>query len=231
MLSALSYPENVSHIITTLSQLFGRPDFILNELIQEVRQMYCIKIDKFDEIIHFSILVANMCSTMKAAKMSDHLWNPLLLQELVCKLPTQMKREWAQYRNSQPSVNIETFSYWISQRSQEYSCLLTEPPSFNEPKVKKNIVNLHEFGGCIVCQGSCSTVANCPAFEKMTYKDKWSLVKSRQLCRMCLKPHKGKCSPVKVCGLNDCPYKHHSKLHKTNSEHEEQMEQIPAVVN
>lgn len=30
---ALSYPENVSHIINTLRQLFGRPEFILNELM------------------------------------------------------------------------------------------------------------------------------------------------------------------------------------------------------
>lgn len=38
VLSALSYPENVSHIIKTLANLFGRPEFILNELIQEARQ-------------------------------------------------------------------------------------------------------------------------------------------------------------------------------------------------
>lgn len=229
VLSALSYPENVGHIITVLSQLFGRPEFILNELIQDVRQLTSVKLEKFDDVIHFSILVSNICITMKSAKMSDHLWNPLLLQELVCKLPTQMKREWAQYRNPLPSVNLETFNFWISQRSQEYSCLLTEPPSFNEPKVKKNIVNLHEVRGCIICDGTCSNVGSCAKFEKMSYKDKWVLTKSLHLCRMCLKPHKGKCTVEKACGLNDCPYKHHPRLHKPNSE--EQSVQIPAIVN
>lgn len=51
---ALAQPNNVSYIMETLEQLFGKPEFIINELIKEVREFSQLKIDKFGEIVEFS---------------------------------------------------------------------------------------------------------------------------------------------------------------------------------
>lgn len=75
---ALAQPSNVSYIMETLEQLFGKPEFIINELIKEVRDFNQLKIDKFGEIVEFSLIVTNMTTSMKAAAMSNHLWNPNL---------------------------------------------------------------------------------------------------------------------------------------------------------
>lgn len=149
------------------------------------------------------------------------MWNPLLLQELVNKLPTQMKREWAQYFHGLSQASIKTFNFWLSERTLECSSLLTEPPLFGDPKKKKNIVNLHNIENCVVCSGSCANIGQCHKFDRMTYKEKWLNVKNLQLCRICLKRHGGKCLASKICGVNSCPYMHHSKLHKPNDDNSE----------
>lgn len=215
---ALSLPENVAYIMETLEQLFGKPEFIINELIKEVQEFSQLKIDKYGEIIEFSLLVRNMTTTMKGAEMSNHLWNPNLLQELVMKLPIQLQREWAKFQLTMPSFNIESFSQWMQLKAQECVCLLTEPPSFGESRVKKGSVHLHKEQSykqeCVSCEGDCKEVSLCETFKKMSYNEKFSVVNDNNLCKKCLKKHRSPCIRKTACGIESCAYKHHPLLHK-----------------
>lgn len=173
--------------------------------------------------MEFALLVRNMATTMKGAGMSDHLWNPNLLQELIMKLPTQLQREWAQFRMAIPNFNLESFSYWMQVKAQECACLLTEPPSFGESRIRKAVVHLHKEGythDCAACDGDCKEVSSCASFKKMSYKEKFNVVNSNNLCRKCLKRHRSPCLRKDTCGIDSCPYKHHPLLHKYADVHE-----------
>lgn len=215
---ALSHPSNVSYIMKTLEQLFGKPEFIINELIKDIREFPPLKLEKFGETVEFSLLVRNMCMTMQGAGMSNHLWNPNLLQDLVTKLPIQLQREWAQYNISFPVSNIESFSFWIQSKANECALLLTEPPNFGEGKQKKASVlfqdNNQTHSECFCCKGDCKDVTMCEKFNNLTYKEKYDVVNTNLLCKKCLKKHRNPCLRRELCGVNGCAYKHHPQLHK-----------------
>lgn len=220
---ALSQPGNVPYIMETLEQLFGKPEFIINEMIKDVQEFSQLKIDKFGEIVEFSLAVTNMTTTMKAASMSNHLWNPNLLQDIVKKLPVQLQREWAQFMLSNRVVNLESFSFWMQSKAREYACLLTEPPNFGENRAKKGVVNFHDeekktTTTCFSCEGDCKDVSSCDSFQKMSYKEKFAVVNNHNLCKRCLKRHKYPCLRKESCGINECAYKHNPLLHKYEAE-------------
>ena len=90
-LDAVSYhlllPQNVAEVIRTLKMMFGRPEIIISSLLDKIRSETTLKSDKLDGLISYAISVRNLCSTLDASGLEAHKNNPLLLQELVDKLP------------------------------------------------------------------------------------------------------------------------------------------------
>ncbi|KAJ6639521.1 hypothetical protein Bhyg_12267 [Pseudolycoriella hygida] len=66
---------------------------------------------------------------------------------------------------------------------------------------------------CAICQKSCVSVADCAEFKSKEVSQRWKLVNSKKLCRMCLRLHFGFCRTNKHCGVNTCTRKHHPLLH------------------
>ncbi|XP_046145625.1 uncharacterized protein LOC123988912 [Osmia bicornis bicornis] len=54
---------------------------------------------------------------------------------------------------------------------------------------------------CFCCKQNHS-IYKCPTFQKMTTSQRWDVVKRKQLCRNCLRPHAGECKGprCKLCG-------------------------------
>lgn len=64
----------VSSILKDLKSLFGRPEFIINELLKDLRGEPNPSLDNLDSIIRYSFQVENICGSMRDAKLSEHLW-------------------------------------------------------------------------------------------------------------------------------------------------------------
>ena len=85
--SLLVHPDNVPEAIETLRIRFGRPEFIIESLIEKSRQIKKIRDDQVESLIEFSSTVTNLASTIENLKRPAHLSNPQLLKELEDKLP------------------------------------------------------------------------------------------------------------------------------------------------
>ncbi|XP_062557546.1 uncharacterized protein LOC134222411 [Armigeres subalbatus] len=235
----LMHPSNVQGIISTLKILYGYPEVIVQNLIAKIRFTPPPKADRLDTLIEFSLAIQNLCATIEACQLHEYAYNVALLQELVSKLPSSIKVDWAKYRRTLPRVNLSVFSAWlyelaetvcpivtlanresIAARGKKDSAFLnahaeeTENIQRYKPnqEIKRASLNL-PFKSCVVCKGSCPSVEKCIRFAELGYNSRWAVVKEFELCRKCLKKHKTSCRSQQVCGKNGCQFKHHILLH------------------
>lgn len=216
--SSLTVEENVPRIINTLQMLFGRAEFIINDLLEKLRKEQRPKSENVESIIKFALQVENIAETMKAASLSAYLWNPQLIQELVDKLPVMLKFEWATCKPD-GQCSIEHFSFWLSEKSRKFSSILNHAPVFvkngTDNQMKKGFINLHNTNNCVACHGECSELSSCDQFKSMDIAERWKTIMSHKLCRICLKSHKNKwCDVKKLCGVDACERRHNELLHR-----------------
>ncbi|XP_062707477.1 uncharacterized protein LOC134288004 [Aedes albopictus] len=235
----LMHPMNVTQIISTLKMRFGNPEIIVHNLMAKISSTPAPKAEKLDTIIEFALAVQNLCATIEACQLEEYSYNVALLRELVDKLPSAIKLDWARYRRNFAAVNLSIFSGWLYELAEDI-CPLAGPPS--DPKInrvgKNNpaFLNAHaeevddqprkllkegtltdQFkktdAACLVCKSNCPTIDKCQRFYEMGYNSRWAVVKEFGLCRKCLNTHKGPCKIQKLCGKNGCEFKHHELLH------------------
>lgn len=71
-------PSSVPGVIKTLQLLFGRPEHIINSMLDRIRQEPSPKAENLQSLIMFALSVQNLCATMEAAGLNAHLQNPIL---------------------------------------------------------------------------------------------------------------------------------------------------------
>lgn len=239
--SSLTLEDNVPRILEILEVLFGKPEYIINSLIDDMRKSKRPTIENVETILCYALEIENISCTMKLAKLSEHLWNPILLNEMLERLPSQMKIEWADYTYKKSPCSIEVFSLWLKEKSMKLSSLLTKPPNLyrtsrGNERSKSNFVNAHADAAvvdsiCHGCEGSCRNIEICPTFRGMSYKLKWDVVKKNQICRTCLRKHRGYCRKQEFCGINGCEFLHHKLMHKPDDQPQERIEEVAASLN
>ncbi|XP_053698929.1 uncharacterized protein LOC128745887 [Sabethes cyaneus] len=111
--SFLLHPSTVPQVLSTLQTLYGRPEQIVHNLVAKVRATTAPRADKLETLIHFGLAVQNLCGHMEAVGMTNHLSNPILLQELVDKLPANIKFSWALHQVGLPVVDLKAFSEYM----------------------------------------------------------------------------------------------------------------------
>lgn len=206
----------VAHIISDLKSLFGRPEFIINELLKNLRQEQSPSIDNIDSMIRYSFQIENICAAMQDAKLSEYLWDPNLLKEMETKLPMAIKLDWASYKHlAANKVNFEVFSMWLKARSTSYMSILSSPPNLLRPKSKaKGFTNVHDAkDSCVICDDGEHLVEKCAKFQTLSSNERWSEVKKNSLCRQCLKFHRKRCVKNQLCQVDGCQSRHHYMLH------------------
>ncbi|XP_055615068.1 ribosome-binding protein 1-like [Toxorhynchites rutilus septentrionalis] len=115
--SFLLHPSTVPQILSTLQQLYGRPEQIVNNMIAKVRATPAPKPDRLETLVSFGLVVQNLCGHLKVVGLQNHLANPILLQELVDKLPATVKFSWALYQEQVPVVDLNVFSAYMAKIS------------------------------------------------------------------------------------------------------------------
>ena len=233
--SKLTLPGLVPEVISTLRMLFGRPENIIQNLLTKLRAGSPVNPNKLDTLIHFSLDVKNIVATMEAAKLWNHLNNPMLIQEFIERIPAQMRLDWAIYAKRLQQPNLRDFSNWLFNLAEAASSVitvLTPGSNHQEEKRKGARVNMHEERTdhgrrnpkkpaemrCFACEEVDHFIVNCEKFKKLPYDEKWNMIRERKICRSCLKVHDPKfCRERKECGINNCTAKHHRYLHKPDN--------------
>ncbi|XP_055848298.1 uncharacterized protein LOC129913548 [Episyrphus balteatus] len=223
--SLIIQPNCVGRVIETLRMLYGRPELIINTLIRKITSTPSPKAEKLETIVTFAIAVQNLCATIEACGIVDHLNYPMLMQELVDKLPPALRLNWAIHKQSLPLCTLVHFSSWMYTMAEAANgVLVTAPSTYAEEKKRtkwkdKGIVNAHYSqtnpeNKCYVCGGSCSSVAECKKFVQSSRTARWEEVRRHRLCCKCLKKHLNqRCKTEALCGKNNCTLKHHQLLH------------------
>lgn len=104
--SFLLHPSTVPQVLSTLQLLYGRPEQIVNNMIAKVRSTPPPKPDRLETLVSFGLVVQNLCGHLKAVGLERY---PILLQELVDKLPMAVKFNWALYQEQVPMVDLNVF--------------------------------------------------------------------------------------------------------------------------
>lgn len=91
----LTMPDSIDDVISTLKKLFGRPERILQNLLESVRSLKPLKADDMKAIIDYSVKVNTICLTIRQGGLIEHLSNPCLVAEMVQKLPSMLQMFWS----------------------------------------------------------------------------------------------------------------------------------------
>ncbi|XP_062557227.1 uncharacterized protein LOC134222098 [Armigeres subalbatus] len=141
--SLLMHPSNVPAIIRTLKMRFGQPEAVVHSLIQKVNALPAIREDKLETLVEFAVNVQNFCATVDAYELDDYMYNVSLLHQLVHKLPSSLKLDWARHRQTLQRVNLATFGHWVYSLAEAASTVVI-PIDSNEMKPTRSEVRGHK---------------------------------------------------------------------------------------
>lgn len=111
--SRLLLPASVPHVIEVLRKLYGKPEALIHSLLLKVRHVQPPSANNLNSIIAFGLAVQNLVDHISISGQTSHLTNPMLLQELVSKLPTQLKMQWGQYKRSIANIHLGIFKEFM----------------------------------------------------------------------------------------------------------------------
>ncbi|XP_062537667.1 uncharacterized protein LOC134205990 [Armigeres subalbatus] len=235
--SRLVLPDLVPDVICDLRNLFGRPEKLLKKLLPKVRNFPAPRGDQLETFINFWITVKQLCDHHEAAQLRDHLNNPMLIQELVDKLPPIYKLDWVRFKRGKIDSPLRMFSNFtteiVSDVSEvtEFTMLSVYErarPGRDNPR-KKEFVYMHELAQkrsegsrieavsqpCWICERTDHLIRNCDEFRRMNIAERLREVERQKLCGICLNKHSSsRCSSKIRCVVRDCQGNHHPLLHR-----------------
>ncbi|XP_035898309.1 uncharacterized protein LOC118505923 isoform X1 [Anopheles stephensi] len=218
--------ESVPRVIEKLVQVYGRPELILHSLLKKVREVKAPKASDLTSFLPFSNAVEELCEHLEAAQLKDHLHNPLLIQELVDKLPDADKRAWSRFKRGHGSVSLRTLTDFLDEVVTEVLDTTLDlgnyMPLSSQPKDtrRRETVGHHQTTPaqqgrkpCLACEATDHRLRNCTVFKEWTTRQRQDFVAKYSLCRLCLNGHQGRCFAPKRCNVGDCDQMHHPLLH------------------
>lgn len=109
-------------------------------------------------------------------------------------------------------LTVKEFSDWLMILADQIHRINLKEG--NDRKKKARILHVSDFQKtCYVCDGS-HVLANCVEFAKLSYDERWAVVKKRNVCFACLKSgHRiAGCFSKNVCGIDNCKAMHNQSL-------------------
>nr|XP_049463118.1 uncharacterized protein LOC125906755 [Anopheles coluzzii] len=227
--SRLVLPDVVPQVIEKLRSKYGRPVHLIKTFIEKVRKIPAPQTDKLDSLVEYGEAVQCMVDHMVAAGERAHITNPLLLQEVVGKLPTDQQLRWSHHIRGMTSVDLSTFSDYMEDLAEDAARLTTiDSPSVrgtSKGRPTKGYVHAHvDPDGattssaaerqCVSCNVAGHVLSTCTNFRGLPVKDRWRRARELSVCFSCLEKHNWRsCKNRSRCGINDCAFRHHALLH------------------
>ncbi|XP_055585251.1 uncharacterized protein LOC129738089 [Uranotaenia lowii] len=234
--SRLMIPESVPQVLEILKRHFGRPEILLHSLLNKLRKTAPPKEDNLQSIVKFGLEVRSCVDHMIMANLLDYLHDPIILLELVNKLPSQMQMQWSEYKRQYSTINLEVFSHFTTERGNiaadivapfwgksehpkktSKQSLFTHMETENDRNTSQPQRDVSKIF-CSYCRCASHKIANCEQFLELDIDGRLKAVREKNLCRTCLIPHKKwPCRSSKECGVGDCRLRHNPLLHSTTS--------------
>ncbi|XP_070139186.1 uncharacterized protein [Drosophila bipectinata] len=225
--SLLIHPANVRAVMEQLRFRFGRPEQLIRSQLNSVREVQPISEQQLARIVPFATRVSNLTAFLQSAKAEQHLGNPTLMEELVAKLPTSKRVDWARHAASiQPFPTVAHFSAWL----QEYANIVCTILDIDGKEPRRRVLHASvdqngyeqrddRHGGCPICGGQHATTS-CSELIGASPPGRWSMVKRHRLCFTCLRSgHAARsCDVHGECQINGCRRLHHRLLHEEDEE-------------
>lgn len=236
--SMLATPECVPRIITTLRRLFAQPNQLYNTYMNKFKREPSPREHIPESILVYASNVQNIWSSIKATNLKGHMDNPIVMETLIEKLPQSLRFQWDTYMTEKGNGDMTTFVEWLDELSDKV-CRInpnidlvaftskSKPSVENKTNVKKERVHYqHEKQSdesnevCLVCEKSCSGLSDCDKFKQMSQLERWNFIKSKGICKLCLKKHYLKpphfnCSLRVGCQIPNCNGRHHTLIHRS----------------
>ncbi|XP_062558024.1 uncharacterized protein LOC134222897 [Armigeres subalbatus] len=234
----LIFPKSVPRIIAKLRQFYGRPEQVLQNHLEKVRKLEPPRADKLASFIPFGNAVEQLCEHLEAADLTLHLVNPILIQDLVNKLPDGEKRQWVHYKRKKNAATLRTFTDFLSgivtdaceaNVNIEYKSdtkVVVGVGGRNRPKEKAAVYSHSEVMSsgvnetyrkqqkpCKVCQRSDHRLRFCQDFKDLSHADRMKVVARWKLCQVCPNDHGGQCRFKIRCNIGDCREPHNPLIH------------------
>ncbi|XP_055542826.1 uncharacterized protein LOC129728414 [Wyeomyia smithii] len=243
----LLHPSNVAGVMSTLKMLYGRPEAIVQAIVKKVRTLPSPNLDRLETVVNFALTVENLVATIQVCEVHDFVYNASLRYELVERLPSALKLDWAKHSRDKPNPNLLDFSSWLYSTAEDASAVMPSGSGESRQRSlkKDGFLNMHSEiesssskpytapmqtkqtayseceKHCPICKKACASVPKCKRFAELSTESKWAAVRECKLCRKCLRRHNGSCRQQKPCGTNGCTFLHHPLLHsekqQTNS--------------
>ncbi|XP_058828118.1 uncharacterized protein LOC131688011 [Topomyia yanbarensis] len=237
----LLLPKSVPRVIEKLRQHFGRPEQLLDRLLERVKELPAPK--NLKGFIPFANVVEQLCDHVEAADLKEHLKNPLLIQGLIKKLPDAEKRQWADIKRAREGrkISLRTvtdFLLRISDDAREAEVDIertTETRFSGEHSGRKrkekeavfshaeegnsNTVVSHRLGlkPCKVCQRTDHRLRFCQDFKNWSHAERVAMVTRDKLCKLCLGEHGGQCRFKFRCNVGSCKEAHNPLIHPVST--------------
>lgn len=240
--SRLLHPNSVPPVMSTLKLMYGRPELIIESMIESIKQEPSPKNDDLASLIKFAIAVQNLCGSIQETGALEHLRNPTLMNAITDKLPTAIQLNWAYYRHSIGIVDLSNLGDWLYGLADVASQVVRKPTKTGKKKDndnknndKKNNEKTFNYlntqfetaskkqdyqesskkNKCPACKSeSCSKLSTCKRFKGWPRSERWSCVKENKLCTRCLGNHSFyRCRSNQSCNAEGCTKKHHTLLH------------------
>lgn len=231
--SLLIHPRNVREVIEELSFRFGRPEILIRIQLAQIQQWPSIVDSRIDAIVPFSTKVRNVVANLESSDSTQHLNNPMLLEDMLNKLPLSKRLEWTRHAyNIKPYATLKDFASWLNDLAKVVQLLpqtnvaTTPKTSSQQPRrmfytnegMENTSTSNFRAGMLCVCCGSCDhSIGKCDSFKNSSIDARWQLVKNKHLCFSCLKQNHGAatCRNRKHCSTNGCRRVHHKLLHES----------------
>ncbi len=215
-------PENAEAVMTRLEQRYGRPEFVVQVLVEIARKTPTPSEGKLSTIVDFAGAISNLVTTIETLRIPAYLNNPQLMQELVDKLPDGLKLQWGMKSLEIESSTLTHFAEWIDRVALAASKVSTPKLNFRERReegfnaaVEDAASTSSSSRSCVVCRKDSHAPSSCERFKRMKVDDRWKCVKENSLCFRCLeKGHSIRdCRMKWTCKAEGCSKRHHTLLH------------------
>lgn len=255
----LIHPSHINEVMTTLEATFGRPELLVRSQIEIARRLPSITESRLEQLGPFSVKVKNLAIFLDTEETRHHLANPMLLDELVGKLPMSRRMDWAGVAiRILPHPTVRDFARWLAEVARLVN-LVALPTTGNTEIYKPdgvksqqttrskhvllNVENncfeeisaeeISAAESCVFCQKSHNP-GKCDVFLRMTAEDRWKEVTRLRVCFTCLRPGHiiPTCSERVQCGVDNCLMWHHPTLHSESTMSSEPSSRtVPVIVN
>ncbi|XP_044573977.1 uncharacterized protein LOC123258165 [Drosophila ananassae] len=227
--SLLIHPSNANAAVEQLRFRYGRPEQLIRSQLNSIRDVPAITEHNLGKLVAFATHVSNLKAFLQSAKAEQHLGNPMLMEELVAKLPISKRVDWARHAATiQPYPTIVDFSSWLMELANVV-CVVANIDG-REPKRRLLHASVDReqdeqqescHRNCPICEGlGQHAVRDCQRFIGATPTERWRLARRHRLCFMCLQSGHmtGSYAASEECPVNGCRRKHHRLLHEENNE-------------